>query len=58
MNRELNIYEKEFEKMGFKIDDTLPECEGHCSQMMWNKDGQPECVICTGNDLVILTVEI
>ena len=58
MSREPGQYEKAFEAMGYTIDDSLPECEDHCSQMMWNKDGVPECVICTGNDLVISVVEL
>ncbi len=57
MNRELNVWEKEFVKMGYKIDDALPECETHCSQMMWNKEGKAECVICTGNELACVIAE-
>ena len=57
MNRELTLFELEFEKMGYKIDDSLSECEDHCSQMMWNSDGQPECVVCTGNEIAFVLAE-
>jgi hypothetical protein len=50
-------YAKAFEDMGYRIDESLPECEMHGSQMMWNSNNEPECVVCTGNDLVIMVVE-
>lgn len=56
MNRELNQYEKEFTKRGYTIDDSFPECEEHCSQMMLNKDGFLECVVCSGNEIAIVIV--
>ncbi len=57
MTRELNQFELEFEKRGFKIDNELPECEDHCSQMMWNSNGESEYVACTGNELAFIFVK-
>lgn len=58
MIRELNKHELAYEKIGYKIDDSLSECEDHCSQKMWNKDDIEECVICTGNEIAFIMVEV
>lgn len=56
--RKLNKYEEAFQQRGYRIDDLLPECEAHSSQMMWNPQGKPECVVCAGNELAGLIIEI